>query len=158
MNDNQTKQSRLAPTIAIVVSCIGLFSACGIGVHDKYVPPPPPPIGPIVASTHILTFDPTPIGAISPAKQLTFKNTSAQPIPIRVAEVLHPEGFARTTDCGDQLAAGESCTVNVTFNPQDPGSLNAQIIVFSHGFQPVIVLLRGASTRQHQAPKDTPPS
>jgi hypothetical protein len=158
MNDIQTKRPRLAPTLAIVAACIGLFSACGIGGRNNYVPPPPPPLAPIDVSPHTLTFNLTPVGSTSPAQQLTLKNTSAQPIVIEGIRLSITDSFTKTTDCGHQLAAGQSCTIAIAFNPQSEGSMGAQINVFSLGFQHLIVLLHGTATPRPQPPQNTPPS
>jgi hypothetical protein len=158
MNDIQPKHPRLAPTIAIVASCVGLFSACGLGSRNDYVPPPPPAVSPIEISPRGLAFDPIPVGSVSPPQQLTLKNTSGQPIAITALPISRSDSFLRTTDCGHQLAAGQTCTVSVTFNPQSEGSLTAQFNVFTLGFQIVTIPLRGTGTPRPQAPQKTPPS
>jgi hypothetical protein len=159
MNDIAVRPPRLAPTIAIVASCVGLFSACGIGArNNSYLPPPPPPRSPIKISPPGLAFDPLPVGSISPAQQLTLKNTSSQSIPIADISISRHDSFIRTTDCGHQLLGSKSCTVNIAFNPQSEGSLDTQMNIFSPGFQSVYVILRGTGTPRPQAPQMTPPS
>lgn len=144
MNDIHTNRPRLAPTIAIVVSCVGLLSACGAGARNTYTPPPPPPpVSPIVLSTHVLTFDPTPVGATSPGMRVTLKNTSSGFMQIATLPASNPDSFARTTDCGHRLAGGESCAVEILFNPQTEGKISAQIDVVCTGFQTLTILLYG---------------
>jgi hypothetical protein len=158
MNDPQTRRPQLAPTIAIAASCLGLFSACGIGARNTYVPPPPPPVAPILLSAHNLTFDPIPVGSISSAQTLTLKNTSSQPVVINMIRLSSTDSFSKTTDCGHELTAGQSCTISTTFNPQSEGSLSGRINIFTIGFKDVIVLLQGTGAHPPSPPKETPPS
>src|SRR5262249_51959290 len=41
----------------------------------------------------------------------------------------NPGDFGYTTTCGSSLAAGTTCTFNVTFTPGDMGTRSAQLIV-----------------------------
>ena len=57
--------------------------------------------------------------------------------------------FAETTTCGSNLAAGESCTINVTFTPGARGDRHASLkIVDDGGASPQAVPLAGTGVRR----------
>lgn len=61
-----------------------------------------------------LTFANTPSGSSAPAQSITVSNTGT--VPVLFGSPLLPAPFQATSNCG-ALAAGATCTVNVTFTP-----------------------------------------
>jgi archaellum component FlaF (FlaF/FlaG flagellin family) len=55
--------------------------------------------------------------------------------------------YSETNDCGSQLAAGASCTINVIFAPVGTGTINSQLAITDDGgASPQIVPLTGKGT------------
>jgi len=55
--------------------------------------------------------------------------------------------YSQTNDCGSQLAAGASCTVNVVFGPVVTGTIDSQLAITDDGgASPQIVPLTGTGT------------
>jgi hypothetical protein len=67
---------------------------------------------------------------VSPAQQLTYANTGDASISITSVFVRFGS-FAQTNTCGSSLAPGDSCTINVTYNPLDTGTQQGQISIGS---------------------------
>jgi len=66
-----------------------------------------------------LVFGNTKVGTISPAQAVTITNTGGTAMAFTSISKggKNPLQFAQTNNCPASLAAGASCTVNVTFNP-----------------------------------------
>ncbi len=67
-----------------------------------------------------LTFGSQVVNSTSPADTVTLTNTGNTSLSL--ASVSVTGNFAQTNKCGKSLAAGASCTVNVTFTPTAVGS------------------------------------
>lgn len=67
-----------------------------------------------------LTFGSQVVNSTSPADTVTLTNTGNTSLSL--ASVSVTGNFAQTNQCGTSLAAGASCTVNVTFTPTAVGS------------------------------------
>ena len=85
--------------------------------------------------TSILTMSPAslgfgnqPIGTASTSKTVTLKNISAAAVPLTS---ITPSGdfSVPSKTCGASLAAGASCTVNVTFKPTVTGAVSGDVTV-----------------------------
>jgi hypothetical protein len=86
---------------------------------------PPPTLSP-----GSLSFSPQVIGTPSVAQTLVLTNNGAAPISITAINPLpNNSDFSQTNNCGPSLAAGASCTVNVTFTPIARGSRTGQLSV-----------------------------
>ena len=113
-------------TATFTVAGVGSVSLSGTGIT-----PPPPTLSP--AS---LTFGSQNVGTTSAAQTVTLNNPgiAAQPISIAFSttEFARPAGFAGGT-CASSVAAGASCTINVTFRPAATGLRTATLTVAGVG-------------------------
>ena len=74
-----------------------------------------------------LTFPAQAVGTTSAAKTVTLKNTGTGALNL---SLLTASGdYAQTNNCGSSLAAGASCTVNVTYTPTVAGSIKGALTV-----------------------------
>jgi uncharacterized repeat protein (TIGR01451 family) len=82
-----------------------------------------------------LTFDNTPVGQASGVKTVTLSNIGTTAMTIGSIQVTgtDPNDFQYTKDasapCGATLAAGSSCTLDITFTPKYSGARSAQITI-----------------------------
>jgi hypothetical protein len=74
-----------------------------------------------------LAFAAQPIGSTSTAQSLTLTNNN--PAPVSITSISAGGDFTQTNNCGSSLAAGASCTVNVSFTPTARGSSTATVSV-----------------------------
>jgi hypothetical protein len=146
-------------TIAVVVSALGLLSACGLGGSTSYQPPPSPtPPELITLSSQRLFFEAA-LGSASAPQTFTVTNVSNVTVGMRPAE-MHPVPntalpYTFETTCGSYLAAAASCTYTVVFRPA-PGKINtADIWLDIQADQRRTVLLRGTVEETSTAPAGT---
>ena len=88
------------------------------------------PLGPLPAaglSTSSLTFSGQGLGTTSSAQSVTVSNTGKGALTI--ARIVATGDFAQTNNCGSSLAAGGSCTINVTFTPTATGTRSGSLII-----------------------------
>jgi hypothetical protein len=92
-----------------------------------------------------LNFDDQPVGTYSAYQPVTLRNTGNAPMTIN--GISASSGFSHTTNCTTTLAAGGSCTINVTFKPTTTGPLTGTLTIKdnNHGveFSPQTVKLSG---------------
>jgi hypothetical protein len=146
-----TDRIPLYRTIAIVASCVGLFTACGIGYHG----PPQPPRPNIVLSTSYLQFADTPIGATSAPQVVTVTNHSNRPITFDSVVARLPADFPiQTQTCLTTLAPDARCSVTISFRPTRHTRLDSQLLFSGQGQQFLWVYLTGTGlkTPPPQAP------
>ncbi len=108
------------------------------------VPAVPAPSGLTVGSTSLavtaplaaindssLTFGPQFQDTTSTAQTITLRNMGTAVLNIAGIALMGNDAgdFATTTNCGNTLAAGSNCTVNVTFTPVASGSLSATLVI-----------------------------
>jgi hypothetical protein len=67
-------------------------------------------------STSSLTFSGQLLGTTSAAQPVTLSNTGN--VALNVTSIVTIGDFSQTNNCGVSVAAGTSCTINVTFTPQ----------------------------------------
>jgi len=118
---------KISRTIAIVVSATGLLCACGLGPVRSAPPPPPPPL----SISQNDTFQTT-VGSISAPQVITLTNvSSAETLKLHRPELRVNQGlyFHLQTTCTDTLAAGASCTVTVTFQPNRAGTFHGSVLL-----------------------------
>ena len=72
-------------------------------------------VAPVGYTPKTITFANQPVNSTSAASVVTVNNN--QTTPLSIASISAPTPFAATNNCGASLAAGQSCTVNVTFAP-----------------------------------------
>lgn len=90
--------------------------------------PPPAPVASLAPGT--LTFTAV-SGATSAAQTATLSNTGNAPLTISGITIAgaNPSDFAETSTCGESLAAGSKCNINVTFTPDSAASFSATLQV-----------------------------
>lgn len=130
-----------------VYSCLGSGFAITQGggnsgwnekLPNTYCGPFPPPnyggtqpTGPRIAvSPSSLAFGDQAVGTTSSARTVTISNPGDATANISSVNV--SGDYARTTNCGATLAAGASCTANVTFTPAAAGSRAGSLSVSSN--------------------------
>ena len=76
-----------------------------------------------------LSFPGTAVGSKSVAKKVQFSNPGTAVVSLRSVSLLgaNPGDFLQSSTCGQSLAAGASCTVTITFQPQAKGNRSAQL-------------------------------
>ncbi|HEY7615338.1 MAG TPA: choice-of-anchor D domain-containing protein, partial [Terriglobales bacterium] len=99
----------------------------------------------VTVSPTSLSFASQALGTSSPAKTATIKNN--QTVVLNIPSIAMSGDFAQTNNCGGQLAAGASCTLNITFKPTATGARtgNASISV-NAGPTPQKISLTGTGT------------
>ena len=93
-----------------------------------------------------LTFSSQNVGTTSAAKVVTLSNIGTTSLTgISISDTgTNAADFSQTTTCGTTLAAGSSCTINVTFSPSASGSRSATLrIADSDPTSPQQVALAG---------------
>ena len=80
-----------------------------------------------ILSLASLTFGSQVTGTTSAALPVTLSNTGDG--PLNIASIVASAEFAQTNDCGVSLAAGLSCTINVTFTPVATGTRGGSLTV-----------------------------
>jgi hypothetical protein len=104
--------------------------------------PDPVQPGALHASPTSLSFGDVNVGATSATQAVTVANpgTSAA----SVSSISTSAGFTETNNCGASIAAGASCTVNVTFAPTTGGPANGTLTVATNApGGPLTVALTG---------------
>ena len=81
----------------------------------------------VTLSTNTLTFSSQAIGSTSAAQPVTLSNIGSAPLVI--SNVTQSGNFAQINNCGTSVAAGSTCTINVTFTPTASGNLFGTITI-----------------------------
>ena len=84
----------------------------------------------LTASPTSLAFGNETVGSTTSAQSVTIQNTGTAAASISSVSAGSP--FAETNNCGSSLAAGASCTANVTFTPSATGSASGSLTVNSN--------------------------
>ncbi|MFG1876469.1 choice-of-anchor D domain-containing protein [Sphaerisporangium sp. NPDC049003] len=101
--------------------------------------------GGLSGSPGLVSFEARQVGTTSPAQAVTISNGATTAAPISSVSV--SGDYAQTNTCGSSLAAGASCTVNVTFKPTATGTRTGTLTVASSApGGPVTVSLTGSGT------------
>ena len=99
-------------------------------------------------SAATLPFGTQATGSTSASQAVTVSNTGGATLSVSSVTLsgANSAGFAATTNCGN-VAAGSSCTVNVTFAPSAPGAASATLNIASNAASsPDTVGLSGTGT------------
>ena len=109
------------------------------------------PSGPTVTvSPASLTFGNEVVGATSAKKPVTLTNTGTS--TLNITSIATSGDFTQTTStkpCGTTLAAGKSCTIEVTFTPTQVGARSGQLTITDNSpSSPQTVALSGTGTVQ----------
>jgi hypothetical protein len=78
-----------------------------------------------------VTFKPQLVGTPSVSQPVALTNTGTATLSITSITVTgaNPADFPRTNNCGSSIAAGASCTINVTFQPTSKGTRTASLSI-----------------------------
>jgi outer membrane autotransporter protein len=102
-------------------------------------------------SATALTFSDTEVGASSAVQTLTLTNSGDAAF---VVNSLTIEGdFSQSNDCGDEIPAAESCSVEVLFTPQQTGQRSGTLSIESE-LGATLITLSGATTGSSDTPSD----
>jgi hypothetical protein len=82
-----------------------------------------------------LTFGAQTVGTTSSSQGVVFTNTSRIALNISGVSLSgsNAADFAQTNNCGSTVAAGATCTINVTFTPKATGARTASLLVSDNG-------------------------
>ena len=75
-----------------------------------------------------LTFNSQNVGTTSASQPVTLSNTTGTG-PLTITSIVASANFGQTNTCGGSVAAGSSCTINVTFSPTAASSLSGTLTV-----------------------------
>ena len=90
-----------------------------------------------------LTFSDQDVNTESDAQTVTLTNTGNATLSNFTVTVTPGTGFAQTNTCGSSVAAGSSCTINVTYNPTSAGSSSDTLTVTDSAGNQYTVSLSG---------------
>jgi hypothetical protein len=113
-------------------------SACQNITNPAFPPYLPDPGAGISVSPSALGFGSVATGATSPAQAVTVANTSGS--AASVGTIATSGDFRQTNTCGTSIAAGSSCTVNVTFAPTAAGSRTGTLTITAGGITNTVAL------------------
>ena len=105
--------------------------------------------GNVTLSPGPLTFAPQPVATISASRPVVLHNGQATALTInRISGGgANPGDFQQTNNCGASLAAGASCTLNVSFAPSALGARSATLNVSDNAANsPQVIALSGTGT------------
>jgi sugar lactone lactonase YvrE len=97
------------------------------------------------------------VGGTSPAQPVTLYNFGGSPLSI-LSISTSGSGFAETNNCPGALAAGSTCTVNVTFTPSAAGTVNGTLNISDNSGNlgsAQSIALSGTGTAPARAPPAT---
>ena len=122
-----------APTAPLIVRSVTMSVAGSSG-------------GPtLAAAPSSLSFGNVNVGASSPAKAVTITNSGTA--AAAVSGITAATGFTETNTCGSSIAAGGSCTANVTFTPTATQAYSGNLTVSSNANNsPLTIALTGTGT------------
>jgi len=118
----------------------GIFgsSACQ-NITNPAFPPYLPDNGSLISiSPTTLGFGTVATGSSSPAQAVTVTNTGTAAAP--VGSITISGDFSQTNTCGSSIAAGASCTVNVTFSPTATGTRSGNLTLTISGITNTVPL------------------
>ncbi|HEV2633520.1 MAG TPA: discoidin domain-containing protein [Actinocrinis sp.] len=105
----------------------------------------PPSSATLTASPSSLAFGSVNVGSSSAAQSVTIANTGTAAAAI--SSVAVGSGYSETNTCGSSLAAGASCTAQVTFKPTATGADSANLTVSSNASNSTLTVgLSGTGT------------
>src|SRR5262245_5791569 len=117
----------------------GLTGSACQNITNPAFPPYLPDNGSNLAiSPNALGFGTVVTGSISPAQAVTVTNTGTAAAPVSAIGVTGD--FAQSNTCGTSIAAGASCTVNVTFQPTATGSRTGTLTITASGIANTVPL------------------
>ena len=103
---------------------------CNIGDNPTPVFPPFPPSA-VYTTPGTLNFGSLVVGQTSAAQTVSVLNPTNAAVSVSSIAASGP--FAETNNCGSSIAAGGSCTANVTFTPTTTGAATGGVTVTAGG-------------------------
>ena len=103
----------------------------------------------VIFSPTSLSFGNQSVGTSSTAKPVTMTNSGTAILTITLIKITGTNSgdFSQTNNCGTSLAAGASCTLNLTFKPTATGTRSASLSVTDNATgSPQTVALTGTGT------------
>ena len=103
------------------------------------------PSATLSANPSSLSFGSQATGTTSSAQAVTVSNTGTA--AASVSSIAASGDYAQTNNCGSSIAAGASCTVNVTFTPTATGTRTGAVTITSNATNsPTTISLTGTGT------------
>jgi hypothetical protein len=115
--------------LAVVVCGVFFLAACG---------------GSPTASLSVpsISFGDQAVGTASVAKAITLSNSGS--VELTIVGIAVPLPFTETNTCGSSLAAGATCTIDVTFDPTAEGDFTSDLGITDNAkSSPQMVALSG---------------
>ena len=103
----------------------------------------------VTVSPTSLTFTSQAVGTTSAARTVTLTNSGTTTLTAVSVSITGTNlgDYAQTNTCGTSVAAGQNCTISVTFRPTAPGTRTASLgIADSDPTSPQVVTLTGTGT------------
>ena len=98
-----------------------------------------------------LSFTGETVGTSSAAQTVTLTNTGSA--PLNVPSITPSGDFSQANNCGTTVAAGGSCTINVTFTPTASGARTGTLAITDNAAgSPQAVALSGSGTPANSSP------
>jgi hypothetical protein len=117
----------------------GIFGATSCSMPTPTFPPYLPDNGSLISiSPTAVGFGSVATGSSSAPQAVTVTNSGSAAAP--VTAVSTSGDFSQTNNCGGSIAAGSSCTVNVTFTPMATGSRTGNLTVTASGIANTVPL------------------
>jgi hypothetical protein len=136
-----TPSSRFAQYRDLDGNVVGITGAVPIGSKPILLEP----FTAVSLSQTILEFDYTPVGTASDPRTVIVTNAGNAPLLISGLETTGD--FQQTNACGDSVAIGTSCEVNVTFAPTKTGLRTGVLLIDDNapGSPRTVLLINGTS-------------
>jgi hypothetical protein len=141
------------------VSAQMMMDTCGDGCErSSEYSPKVAALGPLVGLTPgSLTFASRTVSTTSPAQTVTLANTGSAPLAI--SSIAISGDFSYASSCGPSVAAGGTCTIDVTFTPLVAGARSGSLTVTDNAAgSPHIVPLSGTGVSGAAAAMSVTPS
>jgi hypothetical protein len=92
-----------------------------------------------------LDFGSQDVGTTSPARMITLSNTGNAALTI--AGIIASGGFTQSNDCGNEVAAGDTCAISIAFVPTARGTRTGTVaMIDSASDRPHVIELTGHGT------------
>src|SRR5437016_6052174 len=123
---------------------ISKVSLCLVACLSLTAPALMPAAAQIITLTpKAIAFGPQAVGTTSAVQTVTVKNTSTSKA-LAITSISVSGDFPNSTSCGSSLAAGATCTINVSFSPGAVGSIAGAITILDDASpNPQVVNLTG---------------
>jgi hypothetical protein len=150
---HKTISARFLAPVAFAALMVQL--SCSGGGNPPATPPPgSAPAPSATLSPTSLTFGAQGLQTASTPRPVSLTNGGAAALSL--SSIVATGDFSQTNNCGGSLAAGSSCTVNVTFTPTAPGARSGSITISDNAANsPQTVALSGTGQANAGTPAGT---